>query len=329
MKIVYYTSLHSEPLKSFLYKNFPRRDRRYLDWWIEQSQNIEKGLQDRTFMIVDESKQIVACSTALWTKMRNRSKVLDMYWEGNTIVDPNYRGKGIGRMIYVQMDKFRDRCTTGFTEAAYAIQPKIIKNFKKLSSVYVYISLNPYFIKSLFDRLAGKKEPNWMFSHKMEVNHITFDRVDDIESFQFTVDGFWQNDEVELIRDKDFIKRRFVDIYKKYIIYQAKVKNETVGYFVVRPAKYKGFNLLALVDFRFKNERVHKSIMKAMNIIAIKNRIGMCITLTSLKKKRLSFECTIRMPKVLYGGTTMAELKEDDFILITSADSDLDFVYYG
>ena len=153
--------------------------------------------------------------------------------------------------------------------------------------------------------------------------------MDDIESFQFTADGFWQNDEVELIRDKNFFKNRFVDIYRKYTIYQIKEKGATVGYFVIRPARYKRFNLLALVDFRFKNEKVEKSIMKAMNIIARKNQVGMCITLTSLKKKRLSYGCTVRMPKVLYGGTTMVELKEDDFMLITSADSDLDFVYYG
>ena len=184
-------------------------------------------------------------------------------------------------------------------------------------------------MKSLWDRSTGKEVQNWMFPHKMEINHIAFDRVDDIESFQFTADGFWQNDEVELIRDKNFFKNRFVDIYRKYTIYQIKEKGATVGYFVIRPARYKRFNLLALVDFRFKNEKVEKSIMKAMNIIARKNQVGMCITLTSLKKKRLSYGCTVRMPKVLYGGTTMVELKEDDFMLITSADSDLDFVYYG
>lgn len=328
MRICYYRSEFHKKLREFLFRNFPHRDKSYLDWWLNQSIGLKEELSNRTFMVVDESKQIVACTTALWTKMRNRSKVLDMYWAGNTIVNSYYRGKGVGRMIYEQMDEYRDRCSIGFTEAAYAIQPKIIKNFKKLSKVYVYISLNPYFMKSLWDRLTGTEVQNWMFPYKMEINHIVFDRLDDIDSFQFTADGFWTNDEVELMRDKDFFKNRFIDIYRKYIIYQAKVKNETVGYFVLRPAKYKGFNMLSLVDFRYKNEEDEKSIVRAINRIAKRNKIGMCITLTSLLKKRFSYGCTVRMPKVLYGGTTMAELKEDDFMLITSADSDLDFVYY-
>lgn len=332
MRIIYYRSEFHKKLRDFLFVNFPHRDKKYLDWWINQSIGLQEELSNRTFMVVDESEQVVACTTALWTRLRIRSKVSDIYWEANTIVNTCYRGKGIGRMIYERMNQYKNRCTIGFTETAYAIQPKIIENFKNLTSVYVYLSFNTYLLKSLWNRLIGrlkKIDCDWMFPEMIQLNHVSFEKIEDLQSFNFPKDGFWQNDEVELIRDKDFFKNRFVDIYRKYTIYQAKEKGATVGYFVIRPATYKGFSLMALVDFRFKNEKVEKSIMKAINIIARKNRIGMCITLTSLKKNFFSYDCTVRMPKVLYGGTTMAKLKEDDFMLITSADSDLDFVYYG
>lgn len=331
MHLVFYNFQWHKRLKEFLYANFPHREKDYLDWWLSQSINLKEDLQNRTFMIVDDSKRIVACTTALGTKIKINLKVSDMYWEANTIVNSTYRGQGVGRIIYEQMNLFRDRCTTGFTQAAYVIQPKIINHFKNLSSVFIYLSFNSFIFKSLWDRLLGNtiKQDELNFPKQIDLKHIRFERVDDIESFGFTSDGFWQNEAIELIRDKNFFKSRFIDIYRKYIIYQGKVGNETMGYFVLRPAQYKGFKLFSLVDFRYKNDCDEKSIIKAMTKIAKRNRIGMFITLTSLKKKFWSSGCTIRTPKVLYGGTTMAEIKEDDFMLITSADSDLDFVYYG
>lgn len=331
MHFVHYSSHWDDRLRKFLYNNFPHRNKKYLDWWLNQSLHSKEDLQNRTFMVVDESNRIVACTTALWTKMKIRSRLYKMYWEGNTIVDENYRGKGIGRMVYEQMNLFRERCTTGFTQAAYAIQPKIIKQFTNLSSVFVYLSFNICFMRNLWDRLLRNtiKQDDLIYPNQIDIKHVHFERVDNIELIEFPSDGFWQNDTIELIRDKDFFRKRFIDIYRKYIIYQSKVDNEIVGYFVVRPAKYKGFNLLSLVDFRYKNEIIENSIVKAVTKIARNNKIGMFITLTSLKKKFWSSGCTIRTSKVLYGGTTMAEIKEDDFMLITSADSDLDFVYYG
>lgn len=331
MHLVHYSSHWDDSLRKFLYNNFPHRNKKYLDWWLNQSLHSKKDLQNRTFMVVDESNRIVACTTALWTKMKIRTRFYNMYWAGNTIVDENYRGKGIGRMVYEQMNLFRDRCSTGFTKAAYAIQPKIIKQFTNLSSVFVYLSFNICFMRNLWDRLLRNsiKQDDLIYPNQIDIKHVHFERVDNIELIEFPSDGFWQNDTIELIRDKDFFRKRFIDIYRKYIIYQSKVDNEIVGYFVVRPAKYKGFNLLSLVDFRYKNENIENSIIKAVAKIARNNKIGMFITLTSLKKKFLSSGCTIRTSKVLYGGTTMAEIKEDDFMLITSADSDLDFVYYG
>lgn len=326
--VFYHKDFWNEKLKKFLFSNFPYRDKRYLEWSIKQTEIKQDSSLQRTFMIVDESLDIIACTTALWTKIKISSKNLNMYWAVNTIVNSDYRGKGIGRIIYKQRNKFRDRCSIGYTDAAHAIEKRLIDNYKEISSVFVYVSFNLFFFKSLSDRLFKIKQNDWKLPEELVFNNVNIERVDDIESLDFPKNGFWQNDEVELIRDKDFFKNRFIDIYRKYTIYQAKVEELTVGYFVIRPATYKGFNMLSLVDFRFKNEQVYKSIMKAMNIIARKNKVGMCITLTSLKKKRLSYGCTMRMPKVLYGGTTMAELKEDDFMLITSADSDLDFVYY-
>ena len=102
------------------------------------------------------------------------------------------------------------------------------------------------------------------------------------------------------------------------------------SYFVVRLAYYKGFNIISLVDFRYKKKDYMNNIDKAVSTIAKMNRIGFSLTLTSLKKQFLSFfPIILRTNKKIYGGTTLPGEEGECSMLITSADSDLDFVYYS
>lgn len=70
-------------------------------------------------------------------------------------------------------------------------------------------------------------------------------------------------------------------------------------------------------------------MMYAVVKLARLNKIGAVITLTSRNYALISFQpLTIKMSKKLYTATGDPEMWEDTNILITSADSDLDFVYY-
>ena len=109
----------------------------------------ERGTFEPYFFIKDKG-EINACTNAEWNKIKIYSKEQNFYWEGNTIISKNYRSKGVGRMIYKQMGTFLERCTIGFTEAAYKIQPRAIPHSKSVSPVFVYLSVNRFFLNSLY-----------------------------------------------------------------------------------------------------------------------------------------------------------------------------------
>lgn len=89
-----------------------------------------------------------------------------------------------------------------------------------------------------------------------------------------------------------------------------------------------GLNMISLVDYRLSDTKGQRLLLRMVRKIATLNKIGLIITLTSQSRFSQRYPLTIKTPKKLFGGTTMAELKDGQDFLITSADSDLDFVYY-
>lgn len=330
MQIISYTPELYEQLMFFLVENFPNRDKKYFEWWLKQATDVKKELLNRTFLVKDND-EIIACTTASWNKIKISGKEQEFYWAGNTIVSKKYRGKGVGRMIYERMGTFLDRCTTGFTKTAYDIQPRIIPHLKPVSVVFVYLCVNRFFINNFYKKMIHfrREQDDMLYPIEITIGSVNFYRIDSLEQFSFTSDGFWQNDDIEIMRDKSFFEKRFFNIYKKYVVYEGYSCGNLVCYFVVRLAHYKGFDVISLVDFRYKKEKYIKSIDKAVSEIAKMNRIGLYLTLTSLKKKILNFfPIILRTNKKLYGGTTIPHIDKECSLLITSADSDLDFVYY-
>lgn len=329
MKIVGYNSSIHDQLISFLQNIYPQRDKSYFEWWIESTKEASKENRERTFCIVHDSK-IIACTLSYWSKLKVCENIKSFYWEANTIVDPQYRGKGIGRLIYEQMDKYRDRCTTGFTNSAFKIQFKILKNIKHISTVSVYLSFTHCIIRTIVERLfhIDLYDKELAAPDFIRCKHLIAKRVETINDFAIPDNGIWLNQNIEVIRDKDFIYKRFFDIYKKYYVYQIYDKIASVGYFVVRRTKYMGLNMISLVDYRLSDTKGQRLLLRMVRKIATLNKIGLIITLTSQSRFSQRYPLTIKTPKKLFGGTTMAELKDGQDFLITSADSDLDFVYY-
>lgn len=329
MKIIYYDSNIHKLLLEFLQKEYPRRDINYFIWWLKTANESLGEDLTRTFCIEQDSN-IIACTLAYWSKIKIRDNVDNFYWEANTIVDPAYRGKGAGRMMYEHMGQFRDRCTTGFTDTALKIQFKVVKNLKHISSVGVYLSFTRFFVRALFERILKKDlfDEKLLSPESLQCKGIKANRVNAIDEFYAPTSGIWMNDEVEVIRDKKFINKRFFDIYRSYIIYQLYDSDHIVGYFVVRRTIYMGLNLLSLVDYRLTSKKYNKALMRLVAKVAKINRIGIIITLTSQKDFCKFFPLAIKTSKILYGGTTMEKMIDGQEFLITSADADLDFVYY-
>ena len=125
----------------------------------------------------------------------------------------------------------------------------------------------------------------------------------------------------QVLRDENFVKDRFFNIYLKNYVFKHDVNGVTDCYFVVRPIQLYGINMLSLVDYRYTDESYIPLIREYLREIAKINNIGLCMTLTS-EKKWFGY----KLKKELQAITFNKNVETD--ILITSADSDIDFVYY-
>ena len=326
IEIINYTSDWHDKLLTFMIYQFPNRTKDYLCWWIRQ---MERSLGNKRALLAIEDGKIVGCTTAVYTKIKICDKEYPTYWECNTIVDRRQRGRGIGRMLYEGMNRYEDRITAGFTKAAWKIQPQIMKKFNELASVNVYISANIWCIKTIFDALIHKDKVHFNAPVLLRVSNCLFKKVSSVKEIPIPNDGYWLGNEVELIRDQSFLYNRFEDIYRKYVVYQGFVGNSFVGYFVVRATSLYGIPMLTLVDYRGIYSDFFKLVRLALNNIAFKNKMGFSIMLTSQRETMLTWNpLTVRLRKRLNVATSLPNITADTNLLITSADSDLDFVYY-
>ncbi|MDY3032375.1 MAG: GNAT family N-acetyltransferase [Odoribacter sp.] len=327
MEVIVYNSEWFCKLKEFLYKQYPHRSREYLDWWMNQM--AETGGGGRTLLVV-ENETIYGCTTSVFSSIKIKGIERDFYWECNTIIDKTQRGKGLGKLLYSAMNAFNDRITVGFTRSAWQIQPNIIKDFKRLIPVKVYVSLGTYSFKTVLDSFFKSKERKELSIQPdvIQKRNYSFKRITDINNLTDNV--YWLNDDVEIIRNRRYFVGRFSQISKeKYIIYEGVKDGAVFGYFVVRLIEYRGIQMLSLVDFRVINRSFFSYIRKAVIHLCNINKIGLSIMLTSWNMPRISFNpITLKLNKKLHVATSLHELDNDSCILITSADSDLDFVYY-
>lgn len=326
MNIVVCTPEWADRLLAFMIEQYPTRSKEYLVWWLRQM--FDTGGYKRSLLAV-ENGVIYGCTTAVYTRLNASGEEKVAYWECNTIVDKATRGKGIGRLLYQAMNEFSDRFSVGFTEAAWRIQPLLIHNFKKIKPVRVYVSVGFYALASMLNFFSQRRKVLKVPS-LISFRGYLFEKVNTIADLEHISQcGYWQDDSIEFVRDLDFLKRRFVDIYREYTIYKGIEDGQLFGYFVMRRTAVRGVDMLSLVDYRLTDLRLFKRISKAMAHIAESNKIGMFITLTSQELPFISFSpFTVRLSKKLFAATSLPDINSDSKILITSADSDLDFVYY-
>ena len=70
---------------------------------------------------------------------------------------------------------------------------------------------------------------------------------------EIPINGHWTGDDIEFVRDGEFIQKRFFNIYcaDRYGIYQYLSNGKCIGYVILRKTRYKGFEMVSLVDYRF------------------------------------------------------------------------------
>ena len=319
-------------LLSFMRHVYPNRSDRYLDWWLTNIDNSGKDCWDKCIIVFD-GDAIIGCTTVNEVDIKNGKGEKRLYAQANTILLADYRGKGISRKIYEKYN-YPDWITLGFTDIAWKIQPRYVKNFTPINPVNVYVSFNVWgFIKRHIWRILRRttmKECefpsyiNWGGGQELVL-------IKDLNEIPFPKDGKWNEDDFEIVRDKTYFQKRFLDIYcsEKYHIYVFMVSGKVVGYVVLRNTVYKELDMVSLVDFRFCKRKDEIKGLKAATKVAGLCGIGIVITLTSRNWGHRLSPLTFLTKKKLYGAVGMKDYTEKfNEMLVTSADSDLDFVYY-
>lgn len=117
IKVVSYTpNLHRE-LSEFLKNVYPNRDKMYIDWWITNVDRMGEAVWKKTSLLM-EGKSIVGCTTFNSVNCSFSGDIRKMYWEANTVINKEKRGKGLGGLLYEKINIVKDRSTVGFTKTA-------------------------------------------------------------------------------------------------------------------------------------------------------------------------------------------------------------------
>lgn len=324
----YSPNLHKQ-LLAFMCSQYENRSPEYLEWWLS---NLDKGGVDvwNTTVIAYYDNRIVACCTSNPFMLKIRDEVCPMFYESNTIVSPEVRGYGIGKKLYSEIIKHKNRITIGLTKSAYIIQTQKINGNYPILDVRVYVSANRYSLRSIINKFLNRTH-NIVFPEKINVAGCSFTIVKNAKDLnEFPENGIWLNDNVELIRSKEWLRSRFINIYRKqdYFIYTIHKDNSLVGYAVYRKGKIYGVEFISIVDFRCRNIQDEKYVTKIANKIAKANKIGFTFCMSSRLHPIIRFApFTIRLRKKIKNVTVVEGIKDKE-ILFTSADSNLDFVYY-
>jgi hypothetical protein len=332
IQTVCYTPKWHDRLLIYMQSVYPHRNSEYLDWWITNIDNSGSECWDKCLLILGNDNVIIGCTTVNEVYIVNRNNVESFFCRGNTIISPNQRGKGISKEIYNRVNSYNNWISVGITDIAWKIQPKYVRNFTPLQPINVYISFNSSIIKQVLYKCIHKKIVSCSFPDSLTVSvGEEIKRVKDIELMEMPLNGKWSSDEIEFVRDRKFFKKRYTDIYcaSRYAIYQYMVENRRIGYVVLRKIVYKGFDMVSLVDYRFSSRNNELKSFKAASRFARQLGIGVVLTLSSRKYQFSMFPLTIMMKKKLNCAVGIKQYLDDfNDALITSADSDLDFVYY-
>lgn len=308
---------------------YPSRDEKYLEWWLSNMDSGDESDWQKCFIVLEE-EEIIGCTTAIPIELVRNGVRRDFYLRGNTIISPEKRGRGVSKSLYDKVNSYNNWLSVGITDIAWKIQPKYVKSFTPIRPINVYIAANGWILPEIVRYLLKRKPLTMDFPKQISLPHgESFVLINNVKELDFPAKVSWTADSVELVRDESYLQKRFFDIYcaEWYALYKYEKQGKTEGYTVLRKISYRNVEMVSVVDYRFENRDDERKAFRLAQKVARHNKIGLVFAMSSGKYRSFGFPFLITTPKKLNCATGS---KDDDFsgMLFTSADSDLDFVYY-
>lgn len=329
LQTIYYSPQWHSRLLDYMRKVYPSRDVKYLEWWLS---NMDSGEEEdwRKCFIVLEGEDIIGCTTAIPVELLEEGVKKKYYIRGNTIISPEKRGRGVSKLLYNRVNSYNNWLSVGITDIAWKIQPKYVKDFTPFKPINVYVAVNGWILPQFVRYLLKRKLRTTVFPKQIKMPHdSSFLLISDTEDLDIPAKDKWTEDGVELVRDGSFIQKRFFDIYSEewYSVYKYEKQGKTEGYVVLRKISYRGIEMVSLVDYRFCDRDDERKAFCLAQKVARRNNIGLVFAMSSRRYRFWGRPFVITTPKKLNCATGDKVIDFGD-LLFTSADSDLDFVYY-
>lgn len=323
-KIINYEERYSSELKKYIKKVHSELSEEYISFCVD---NLIRNDNSPSLLVIDCDEKIVGCHLFFFSEMMKRGQINEVLWGHETYLNKECR-KYIGLDFVLKIKKYKG-AGIGLSEINTKIQNKLHGNF--LEGLYQYIIPSFYIFKTVFWRIF-KIKPSISLSAPdvIDVRDGNFILVQKPEDFQDYNNGYWCNGHIDadFKRDRDYISYRFFNNVKNYYVYQLKTKQNMANcYFVVRPIIYKGFQMLSVVDYRYRmGEENFRTILKAAEKIALRNKIGALYLMSSdpflQNNKRIKYT-TVKWSTQIIASPSKINKKES--YLVTSAEADVDF----
>lgn len=321
-RIINYEEKFSSKLRTYLKTIHSELSEEYISFCVD---NLIRNDNSPSLLVIDREENIVGCHLFFFSEMMKRGQTNEVLWGHETYLNKECR-KYIGLDFVLKIKKYKG-AGIGLSEINTKIQNKLHGNF--LEGLYQYIIPSFYIFKTVFWRIF-KIKPSISLSapNVIDVKEGKFILVQKPEAFQEYNNGYWCNGHVDadFKRGRDYISYRFFNNVKKYYVYQLMTRQNTANcYFVVRPIIYKGFQMLSVVDYRYRmGEENFNTVLKAAEKIALRNKIGALYLMSSdpylQNNKRIKYTSVKWSTQII---TSRIEKKES--YLVTSAEADVDF----
>lgn len=321
--IINYEERFSSELKEYLKIIHSDLSDEYISFCVD---NLVKNGCSPSLLVIDDKEHIVGCHLYFSSKIKKDGQEKEMLWGHETYLNKECR-RYIGLDFVLRMNRIKGS-GIGLSEVNTKIQNKLRVNC--IDGLFQYIIPSYFVIMTVLNRLF-KIKATGSFSpiETVGVKEGDFVLIQEPKDFQEFNNGYWCGSavDVDFKRDREYIAYRYFNNVKEYYLYQLRTEKGSANcYFVVRPIIYKGFQMLSIVDYRYKmGEERFSTILKAAEALAKRNKIGALYLMSSdpllLKNKRLQFFS-------IKWSTQMVSTQIDNNVtfLVTSAEADVDFL---
>ena len=256
IKIGVFTSELKNELVKYNQKHYGRSDTaKYFDYRFVNHPYSDNP--SKTAVLAFSEGSIVGQQCYLPLKFRYSGETQNGLWGIDLVLSDEFRGKGIGKMLVKENAKVRNYFSFSVSKHALELHEKfgfvVIDSFIRL----VYI---PSFIELFKLAFFSKKARSISFPASVETNEFLFKKTDTAPVME---KAFWNDDIIEFLRDKDFLKWRFFGDYPHFALYLNDDKSNPF-YFVIKELKWRNHSFLCLVDMRV-NRNDNSAILSIIN----------------------------------------------------------------